>query len=324
MGRERRGTLRLVVVGVVAFVLGSAAVAVGVGGIPGTGGVIHGCYLAQTGALRVVPEGEACRRNEIALTWSQTGPAGATGPVGPSGVTGASGAPGPEGPTGATGAPGPSGPPGPSGVPGPSGAAGPSGATGPSGPPTSLSVGGLAGLPCTVDGVAGLTSVSFDASRTLVVRCDAAAATPAPTPTPTPTSTCTDDLPGSMIRDLGRVSGDVGSDVIGADFALCAGDTDTFTFVVSEDSNMDLYLSSRMTVTTVSTVQVCAYVVFGSAIACSAGSGAVFIDAATYDEWSADDTSRLYVTVQHVSGPAGPYRLEIRGNVDTGVRNYNP
>jgi hypothetical protein len=55
--------------------------------------VIHACYDNQTGQTRIVdtapnavPKG--CGKNEIAISWNQTGPRGATGPQGPAGPAG--------------------------------------------------------------------------------------------------------------------------------------------------------------------------------------------------------------------------------------------
>jgi hypothetical protein len=56
-------------------------------------GVIHGCYNARTGYLRVIDTSakQACYQSETALSWNQTGPPGPAGPQGP---------PGPPGPPG--------------------------------------------------------------------------------------------------------------------------------------------------------------------------------------------------------------------------------
>jgi Collagen triple helix repeat (20 copies) len=129
--------------------LAAGGVAVASDGIPGSDGVIHGCYQKNNGELRVVPEGSSCRNDELGLTWNRQGPTGPTGPTGavghtgPTGSAGATGATGPTGPSGATGdtgptgATGPTGPTGVTGDTGPTGAAGdtgPTGATGPTGP----------------------------------------------------------------------------------------------------------------------------------------------------------------------------------------------
>ena len=89
-----RGHLRgagLVFASVVVTLTLVAAVAVATGTIPGPDGVIHGCYDGATGALRVVPDGTDCRRNEFALQWNQTGPRGPAGPQGNTGATGPAG-----------------------------------------------------------------------------------------------------------------------------------------------------------------------------------------------------------------------------------------
>jgi hypothetical protein len=66
--------------GVLLIVAGSAAYAA----IPDGGGVIHGCYKKDSGAVRVTdsdtnaPKG--CNDKEVALNWNQQGPQGETGP----------------------------------------------------------------------------------------------------------------------------------------------------------------------------------------------------------------------------------------------------
>ena len=54
-----------------------AAVAGGVAAasIPDSGGVIHACYLRNTGALRIA-DTATCSSKETALSWNQVGPAG--------------------------------------------------------------------------------------------------------------------------------------------------------------------------------------------------------------------------------------------------------
>jgi hypothetical protein len=113
----------------------AGALCVGAGGvawatIPDNTGVINGCYQKNNGQLRLIDTGAtaskdsntySCRKEEVPIAWSQTGPAGATGPQGPAGPTGATGAQGPQGPPGANGAPGAQGPPGADGADGPRG-----------------------------------------------------------------------------------------------------------------------------------------------------------------------------------------------------------
>lgn len=118
------------------FLVGAVVGAALVGGvafaaIPGSDGVIHGCYQKNVGNLRVIDPsaGDQCRPSEVPIDWSQTGPAGPQGPKGDTGPQGPKGDTGPAGPQGPKGDTGPAGPPGP---------------TGPQGPPGS----GLAGQSC--------------------------------------------------------------------------------------------------------------------------------------------------------------------------------
>ena len=66
-------------------------------------GVIHTCYRASNGALRVVRAGARCGRRERALAFDQRGPMGRRGATGLPGPTGKTGATGKTGPTGRTG-----------------------------------------------------------------------------------------------------------------------------------------------------------------------------------------------------------------------------
>ena len=94
--------------------------------IPSAGGVITGCYQQSSGQLRVVDAeaGQSCGRNELRVTWNQTGPQGPQGPQGPRGEIGPQG---PQGPQGTQGQQGPQGEIGPQGPAGPQGPQGPSG-----------------------------------------------------------------------------------------------------------------------------------------------------------------------------------------------------
>lgn len=94
-------------------------------GIPDADGVIHGCYNAVTGQLRIVESPSLCRSSERAISWNQQGQPGAPG---------SQGEPGAAGPTGPEGPMGPPGPAGPQGETGPAGPAGPEGPMGPAGP----------------------------------------------------------------------------------------------------------------------------------------------------------------------------------------------
>jgi hypothetical protein len=120
--------------------------------IPDASGVYTGCYLkistddTRRGAVRAIDLslGQRCGYGEVQITWSQTGPRGATGAAGPQGATGAAGPAGPmgamgpqgvAGPQGGKGDTGPQGAPGINGANGADGANGAPGATGPAGPP---------------------------------------------------------------------------------------------------------------------------------------------------------------------------------------------
>lgn len=83
-------------------------------------GVISVCVSTKTGNMRLASASgvvstagrQACKADEVPLSWNQIGPAGATGPqgmpgrtgtTGPQGYPGATGMMGPAGATGATG-----------------------------------------------------------------------------------------------------------------------------------------------------------------------------------------------------------------------------
>jgi hypothetical protein len=87
---RRRSWAGPVVVG-----LAIAGVAIARAAIPDASGVIHACYRSN-GNLRVV-DNPACKKNETALAWNQTGPQGLPGPQGQPGVSG------PAGPAGVSG-----------------------------------------------------------------------------------------------------------------------------------------------------------------------------------------------------------------------------
>jgi collagen triple helix repeat protein len=113
-----------------ALAAGLALLAVGGGvalaTIPGSGGVIHGCYAKFGGSLRVIDQG-SCRTTESPLNWNQMGQQGLQGPQGPQGARGDQGA------KGDTGSQGPTGQQGPKGDTGSAGPAGPQGPQGPAG-----------------------------------------------------------------------------------------------------------------------------------------------------------------------------------------------
>ena len=131
----RTSTWRRLAVPAIAVVL-AAGVGVAYAAIPGSSGMISGCYEKKTGILRVIDAeaGKKCLSIETPISWNQTGPKGEQGLAGPAGPAGA---PGPKGETGAEGPQGPAGPrgeTGPAGVPGETGAAGAAGQPGERGP----------------------------------------------------------------------------------------------------------------------------------------------------------------------------------------------
>jgi hypothetical protein len=76
---------------------------------------ITGCHSKKTGVLRVVRQGNRCKRGERKIAWTKSGSRGERGPRGRSGTPGPQGAAGPAGAHGATGAAGASGATGPIG-----------------------------------------------------------------------------------------------------------------------------------------------------------------------------------------------------------------
>lgn len=118
--------------GAVVLVLGAVVAGVAYAAVPDSNGVIHTCYqvdgqgqLTGGSQLRVIdpsaaqPDARACKNNEVALNFNQTGPPGPAGATGKTGANGATGATGETGATGATGPAGAEGPPGPAGQSGP-------------------------------------------------------------------------------------------------------------------------------------------------------------------------------------------------------------
>jgi hypothetical protein len=86
--------------------IGGGAVAA-VRSIPGPDGVIHACYKAKTGGVRVVASGKKCHKRERALTWNQQGvqgPQGLQGALGPQGLQGERGTDGQAGQPGSAAA----------------------------------------------------------------------------------------------------------------------------------------------------------------------------------------------------------------------------
>ncbi len=102
MRRFPLGSSLVIAVAAGALVAGGVAYAT----IPDSAGVIHGCYNTNPtrgplGQLRVVDtgQGQSCATGESALSWSQTGPKGATGLKGATGPQGSPGGVGPAGPS---------------------------------------------------------------------------------------------------------------------------------------------------------------------------------------------------------------------------------
>jgi Collagen triple helix repeat (20 copies) len=96
---------------------------------------IFACVNNNSGAVRIVAQGAACRTPESLVTWNVVGPQGPPGPAGPAGALGPLGPQGPAGPAGAGGSAGQQGPAGPQGMRGEPGERGP---YGPAGPPGGL------------------------------------------------------------------------------------------------------------------------------------------------------------------------------------------
>lgn len=119
---RRRVPFRFVGIALGLALVGSA-VGIAAAAIPDQAtGAFTGCYNTTSGSLRLIDtaRNQKCASSEAQVSWSQTGPKGATGAAGAAGAAGADGAPGPAGAAGAAG---------------PAGAVGPAGAAGSSVPP---------------------------------------------------------------------------------------------------------------------------------------------------------------------------------------------
>ena len=151
----------VVVAGAVALIVTAAAGFAAAG----TGGLIYACVNNSSGTLKIVSASDNCQGNWTALSWNQSGVAGATGAQGPKGDTGLTGAQGLKGDTGLTGAQGLKGDTGLTGATGSQGIQGPAGATGsqgiqgPAGATGSQGIQGPAG--------AGATVTRFDQSYSI-------------------------------------------------------------------------------------------------------------------------------------------------------------
>jgi hypothetical protein len=175
----RKGRGKLGRAGLLSLMLLSLFSTVALASIPGSGGVITGCYLSKSdekekedkkekdnsgGQLRVIDLATSkCNKNETQLSWNQTGPQGPiglTGPQGPKGDTGPQGLKGATGPKGDTGPAGKDGAPGKDGAVGPTGPKGDTGAAGPKGEKGDMGPQGIPGLqgpagPAGLDGAPG-------------------------------------------------------------------------------------------------------------------------------------------------------------------------
>jgi type VI secretion system secreted protein Hcp len=116
--RHLRVSWKVVVPTVLALGFGGAVAAAS---IPGSNGVIMGCYVTNSaqdyyeqpiGSLRVIdpsdttdstPGASSCLSGETTINWNQQGPTGATGPQGPAGQNGQNGQNGAQGPQGPAG-----------------------------------------------------------------------------------------------------------------------------------------------------------------------------------------------------------------------------
>ena len=102
---SRKQVVVMVAAGAFAAAAGTAWATGAVSSIVGAAGTINGCYRAagggddegRQGQLRVVVAGEQCKKNELAIQWSQKGPKGNTGTAGADGAPGATGAQGSQG-----------------------------------------------------------------------------------------------------------------------------------------------------------------------------------------------------------------------------------
>lgn len=97
--RLKRRSLRI---GLLAAAVALAGSAIAYAAVPGTGGLISGCYEKRTGVLRVIDAeaGKTCTSRETPIGWNEQGPKGEPGPTGPQGERGLQGVQGPAGPQG--------------------------------------------------------------------------------------------------------------------------------------------------------------------------------------------------------------------------------
>lgn len=117
MGRIRRHPSYANVVATLALVLAMSGGAVAATGGFSSGGTLKAC-VNEEGAIRLLKAGKGCKKGQKAVSWNETGPAGAKGAAGTAGPAGASGPAGAKGTDGAKGKEGPEGQEGQEGPPG--------------------------------------------------------------------------------------------------------------------------------------------------------------------------------------------------------------
>lgn len=161
--REMRTRTGLLAIGAtMALTIGGGTAFAAIAGSPvSSGGVISGCYTTQalngSHVFVLQDAGTTCPKGTAAISWSQTGPAGATGLAGPAGPAGATGPIGPQGPAGAAGLAGP---------------AGPTGSAGPAGPAGASSLDALMGTVCNVGSAdQGTLQVSYGSQGSVSITC---------------------------------------------------------------------------------------------------------------------------------------------------------
>jgi hypothetical protein len=96
MERIRRHISYANVAATLALVFAMSGGAIAATGGFSSGGTLHAC-ANEEGAIRLLKAGKSCKKGQKAVTWNQTGPAGAKG------AAGAAGAPGPAGASGTAG-----------------------------------------------------------------------------------------------------------------------------------------------------------------------------------------------------------------------------
>lgn len=117
MGRIRRHASYANVAATLALVLAMSGGAVAATGGFSSGGTLKAC-VNEEGAIRLLKVGKGCKKGQKAVSWNETGPAGAKGAAGAAGPAGASGPAGAKGTDGAKGKEGPEGQEGQEGPPG--------------------------------------------------------------------------------------------------------------------------------------------------------------------------------------------------------------